>query len=105
MNKPEFRESGAPATEVAARLLVQRGVFVGMSPIVNDDLYVAFSKGSGDRERHTLRLDEGARAHTNTYFGRFAASYWQRWTTVTEVRVSLRAARARPLTGAQTDPP
>ncbi|MFG1785538.1 glycosyltransferase [Rhodococcus oryzae] len=92
MNKPEFLESGAPAAEVAARLLVQRGVFVGMSPIVNDDLYVAFRKGSGDRERHTLRLDAGARAHTNTYFGRFAASYWQRWTTVTEVRVSLRAA-------------
>jgi galactofuranosylgalactofuranosylrhamnosyl-N-acetylglucosaminyl-diphospho-decaprenol beta-1,5/1,6-galactofuranosyltransferase len=92
MNKPEFLESGAPAAEVGARLLVQRGVFVGMSPIVNDDLYVAFRKGSGDRERHTLRLDAGARAHTNTYFGRFAASYWQRWTTVTEVRVSLRAA-------------
>ncbi|SEK60458.1 glycosyltransferase [Rhodococcus maanshanensis] len=92
MNKPEFLESGAPAAEVEPRLLVQRGVFVGMSPIVNDDLYVAFRKGSGDRERHTLRLDAGARAHTNTYFGRFAASYWQRWTTVTEVRVSLRAA-------------
>ncbi|MFC7451042.1 glycosyltransferase [Rhodococcus daqingensis] len=92
MNKPEFLESGALATEVATRLLVQRGVFVGMSPIVNDDLYVAFSKGAGDRERHTLYLDKGARVHTNTYFGRFAASYWQRWTTVTEVRVSLRAA-------------
>ena len=26
---------------------------------------------------------------TNTYFGRFPASYWQRWTTVTEVQVEL----------------
>ncbi len=28
----------------AHRLVVQRGVFVGMSPIVNDDLYVEFRK-------------------------------------------------------------
>ncbi|MER5836989.1 hypothetical protein ABT116_40915 [Streptomyces sp. NPDC002130] len=61
-----------------------------MSPIVNDDLYVEFRKGSGERTRHRVALDKGARISTNTYFGRFAASYWQRWTTVTEVEASLR---------------
>jgi len=89
---PEQVKVGVPENgQVKAhRLVVQRGVFVGMSPIVNDDLYVEFRKGSGERTRHRVALDKGARISTNTYFGRFAASYWQRWTTVTEVEASLR---------------
>ncbi|RYD91960.1 MAG: glycosyltransferase family 2 protein, partial [Sphingobacteriales bacterium] len=82
---PEQVKVGVPENGqvMARRLVVQRGVFVGMSPIVNDDLYVEFRKGSGERTRHRVALDKGARISTNTYFGRFAASYWQRWTTVT----------------------
>lgn len=89
---PEQVKVGVPENGqvMARRLVVQRGVFVGMSPIVNDDLYVEFRKGSGERTRHRVALDKGARISTNTYFGRFAASYWQRWTTVTEVEASLR---------------
>lgn len=70
------------------RLVLQRGIFTGPSPRVSDELY-AVVKGRSTRERQVLRLDKGATAHTNTYFGRFAASYWQRWTTVTEVRATV----------------
>ncbi len=69
------------------RLVVQRGVYTGPSAAVNDDLYVT-TEGTATRGRFTLRLEKGARASTNTYFGRFAASYWQRWTTVTDISVS-----------------
>jgi galactofuranosylgalactofuranosylrhamnosyl-N-acetylglucosaminyl-diphospho-decaprenol beta-1,5/1,6-galactofuranosyltransferase len=85
--------ASAPATlrvdhPAPDRLVLQRGVFTGPSPKVSADLY-AVSKGSAARERLALRLGKGATAHTNTYFGRFAASYWQRWTTVTEVEVAM----------------
>ncbi|MEU2257388.1 glycosyltransferase [Nocardia xishanensis] len=70
------------------RLVLQRGIFTGPSAKVSDDLY-AVVKGRSTRERLALHLDKGATAHTNTYFGRFAASYWQRWTTVTEVRATM----------------
>ncbi|MEU7629848.1 glycosyltransferase [Nocardia sp. NPDC049220] len=70
------------------RLVLQRGIFTGPSAKVSDELY-AVVKGGARRERQTLRLDKGATAHTNTYFGRFAASYWQRWTTVTDVRTTM----------------
>lgn len=71
------------------RLLAQRGLFAGTSPIVNDQLY-AVVKGRFEHTRFDLHLERDARAHTNTYFGRFAASYWQRWTTVKEVVASAR---------------
>lgn len=73
---------------VPERLVLARGVFTGPAPKISDELY-AVVKGKAQRERLALRLDRGASAHTNTYFGRFAASYWQRWTTVTEVEVAM----------------
>jgi galactofuranosylgalactofuranosylrhamnosyl-N-acetylglucosaminyl-diphospho-decaprenol beta-1,5/1,6-galactofuranosyltransferase len=73
--------------EAPDRLVVQRGIYVGPSPTINDDLYVAV-KGNSQRDRLSLHLGKGAHANLNTYFGRFAASYWQRWTTVREVTVS-----------------
>jgi galactofuranosylgalactofuranosylrhamnosyl-N-acetylglucosaminyl-diphospho-decaprenol beta-1,5/1,6-galactofuranosyltransferase len=69
------------------RLVLQRGVFAGPSDTVSDGLY-AVIEGDGARTRGALRLAAGAGAHTNTYFGRFAASYWQRWTRVDEVEVT-----------------
>lgn len=71
-------------------LVLQRGVFLGPSTRVSPDLYIAVEKGSADRRRHEVALGKNTVAHTNTYFGRFAASYWQRWTTVDEVSVSAR---------------
>ncbi|MEV4128874.1 glycosyltransferase [Nocardia sp. NPDC049707] len=87
------RPSTAPASlrvdhHAPDRLVLQRGIFTGPSAKVSDELY-AVVKGRAHRERLELRLDKGASAHTNTYFGRFAASYWQRWTTVTEVRATM----------------
>ncbi|MBH0779032.1 glycosyltransferase [Nocardia bovistercoris] len=79
------------------RLVLQRGIFTGPSAKISDELY-AVAKGRAHRERLALRLEKGASAHTNTYFGRFAAAYWQRWTTVTEVRTTMVldvAAKAR----------
>jgi galactofuranosylgalactofuranosylrhamnosyl-N-acetylglucosaminyl-diphospho-decaprenol beta-1,5/1,6-galactofuranosyltransferase len=40
------------------------------------------------RERDRLVLDGHASATTNTYFGRFPASYWQRWTSARTVAVT-----------------
>jgi galactofuranosylgalactofuranosylrhamnosyl-N-acetylglucosaminyl-diphospho-decaprenol beta-1,5/1,6-galactofuranosyltransferase len=44
-------------------------------------------EGLADRSRTSVSLEPNAQVSTNTYFGRFPASYWQRWTTVTEVTV------------------
>ncbi|WP_216911003.1 glycosyltransferase [Nocardia noduli] len=87
------RAESAPASlrgdhRAPDRLVLQRGIFTGPSAKVSDELY-AVVKGRGHRERLALRLEKGATAHTNTYFGRFAAAYWQRWTTVTEVRTTM----------------
>ncbi|MBB5913617.1 galactofuranosylgalactofuranosylrhamnosyl-N-acetylglucosaminyl-diphospho-decaprenol beta-1,5/1,6-galactofuranosyltransferase [Nocardia transvalensis] len=83
----------APATlhgdhQAPQRLVLQRGVFAAPAAKISAEMY-AVSKGKVGRERLSLRLEKGATAHTNTYFGRFAASYWQRWTTVTEVEVAM----------------
>ena len=69
-------------------LVLQRGLFVGPSDTISDEMYAVVKGGRSTRTRLGLRLEAGARAHTNTYFGRFAASYWQRWTQVGEVAVS-----------------
>jgi galactofuranosylgalactofuranosylrhamnosyl-N-acetylglucosaminyl-diphospho-decaprenol beta-1,5/1,6-galactofuranosyltransferase len=70
------------------RLVAQRGLFAGPSSLVSKDLYVVVDEGMGYRDRTTLRLEPHAHATTNTYFGRFPASYWQRWTAVTEVEIA-----------------
>ncbi|MDH6282607.1 glycosyltransferase [Prescottella agglutinans] len=69
------------------RLVVQRGVFSGPTPRVKDSMYARITSGSGHRERFALHLDKGAVADTDAYFGRFAAAYYQRWTTVDRVEV------------------
>lgn len=70
------------------RLVLARGIFTGPSPRISDELYVVV-RGRATRDRLSLHLEKGATAHTNTYFGRFAASYWQRWTVVTEVQATM----------------
>ena len=92
------RERGAPGhvgpevlTEHTApeRLVVARGLFAGPSPRVPDELYARIVRGKAQRERHALHLKRGATVDTNNYFGRLPASYFQRWTTVTEVQLKL----------------
>ncbi|MFD9615084.1 hypothetical protein ACFWWS_37555 [Streptomyces sp. NPDC059083] len=82
---PTTLRAEQPAPE---RLVLARGIFCGPAPKISDDLY-APAKGKVTRERQTLRLEKGASVNTNTYFGRFAAAYWQRWTKVTEVEVGM----------------
>ncbi|MGW5715473.1 glycosyltransferase, partial [Amycolatopsis sp. NPDC003865] len=90
----------APTTEAGAaaetrftehtpqgRLTAQRGLYAGPAPIVSKDLYAELEWGSAVRERAVITLEPASKVSGNTYFGRFPASYWQRWTTVTEVAV------------------
>src|SRR5690606_1631681 len=69
------------------RLLTQRVLFAGPSDLVSKDLYAEIVEGVATRRRETVILEPSARVSGNTYFGRFPASYWQRWTTVKSVAV------------------
>ncbi|RZQ62036.1 glycosyltransferase [Amycolatopsis suaedae] len=69
------------------RLLAQRGLFSGPSDLVPEGLYAEVIAGIVTRRRDGITLAENAQVSCNTYFGRFPASYWQRWTVVREVRV------------------
>lgn len=71
------------------QLLTQRGLFAGPSQIVAEDLYVEVRRGVADRERHRVVVHPNASVTTNTYFGRFPASYWQRWCVSREVELEL----------------
>jgi galactofuranosylgalactofuranosylrhamnosyl-N-acetylglucosaminyl-diphospho-decaprenol beta-1,5/1,6-galactofuranosyltransferase len=76
------------ADRTPARLLAQRGLFFGPSGIVPEDLYSRVERGTARRERDRVTLAPGSLVSTNTYFGRFHATYWQRWTDIGEVEVS-----------------
>jgi galactofuranosylgalactofuranosylrhamnosyl-N-acetylglucosaminyl-diphospho-decaprenol beta-1,5/1,6-galactofuranosyltransferase len=82
------RGSAVGPEEQAGRLLAQRTLFAGPSPDAPVELYAKPTKGVIVRERGTLVLDGHAAASTNTFFGRFPASYWQRWTSAGSVTVS-----------------
>lgn len=69
------------------RLLAQRGLYAGPAEVVSKDLYAEVVEGVVSRHRAKITLEPSARVCGNTYFGRFPASYWQRWTTVQEVSV------------------
>ena len=68
-------------------LTAQRGLYAGPAPIVSKDLYAEVRTGSAVRDRDAVRLAPATKVSGNTYFGRFPASYWQRWTDVSEVSV------------------
>ena len=74
------------------RLLVQRGLFSGPTVEVPDEMYVEVVEGRAERRRRHVGVGPHSRVSTNTYFGRFPASYWQRWTTATEVRFEGRVS-------------
>ena len=69
------------------RLIAQRGLYAGPSAVVSKDLYAEVLEGAVTRRRESLTLESSTRVSGNTYFGRFPASYWQRWTGVREVRL------------------
>jgi len=75
-----------------ARMVAQRGLFFGPSALVPEDLYATVEKGLARRERSRVLLRPGSAVSTNTYFGRFHATYWQRWTAVDEIECHLVAS-------------
>ncbi|MGZ4518509.1 MAG: glycosyltransferase [Mycobacteriaceae bacterium] len=81
--------AGVPLSDKAApdHLIAQRGPFTGPSAVVAGELYAVVKRGLVRRSRFEVTLEPESALSTNTYFGRFPASYWQRWTSVTEVRV------------------
>lgn len=69
------------------RLTAQRGLYAGPSPVISKDMYAELEWGTVVRERASVRVEPGSKVSGNTYFGRFPASYWQRWTTAKDVTV------------------
>lgn len=86
---PAVSQGGDPRP---GRLVVQRGPFTGPTPLVPEDLYAEVLRGAARRERDRIELAPATLVTTNTYWGRLHATYWQRWTAVPQVQVSLRAA-------------
>jgi galactofuranosylgalactofuranosylrhamnosyl-N-acetylglucosaminyl-diphospho-decaprenol beta-1,5/1,6-galactofuranosyltransferase len=70
-----------------SRLVAQRGLFFGPSALVPEALYSVVESGAARRERSRVELAPNTRVTTNTYFGRFHATYWQRWTDVAEIEI------------------
>ncbi|MFI7674933.1 glycosyltransferase [Actinophytocola sp. NPDC049390] len=90
--QPSERAAAEPSPAVrepSSRLVAQRGLFRGPDPVCPDDLYLQVEHGSAVRERQRLLVHAGSSVTTDTYFGRFPASYWQRWTVVDQVDVEL----------------
>lgn len=81
-------DSAHSTRTVSGRIVAQRTLFVGPSPDAPDELYAAAVRGIMVRERDRVILDGHSVVTTNTYFGRFPASYWQRWTSAGQVEVS-----------------
>jgi galactofuranosylgalactofuranosylrhamnosyl-N-acetylglucosaminyl-diphospho-decaprenol beta-1,5/1,6-galactofuranosyltransferase len=84
------------------QLVVQRAFFAAAFPETPDDLYSRSTNGVVERQRQRVTIRPHAQLSTNTFFGRFPASYWQRWTDVAQVefrviasgtgRISIRAS-------------
>ena len=70
-----------------SRIVAQRGLFSGPSVLMPEALYAVVRSGAATRERDEVALTPHSTVSTNTYFGRFHATYWQRWTDATEVEV------------------
>ena len=70
------------------QLLAQRVFFAAPFPDAPDDLYSCSVEGVIERARERVVIQPHAQLSTNTFFGRFPASYWQRWTEVAQVEVS-----------------
>ncbi|WP_027946692.1 glycosyltransferase [Amycolatopsis taiwanensis] len=72
-------------------MLVQRTLFAPPNDLEPAELYATTERGVAVAERGRVTVAPHALVSTNTYFGRFPASYWQRWTPVGRVRVEARA--------------
>ena len=87
--RPDLRAD--PVRAADAPLLAMRGLFRGPSELVDPRLYARVGAGAADPGRTRVVLEPATEVSGNTYFGRFPASYWQRWTRAHEVTVRLTA--------------
>ena len=79
----------APVPEhVSNRVVLQRGVFIGPTPGTAPDLYSRIVGTCRGRDRRSVQLTPGSAVDTDTYFGRFPAAYYLKWTTVRTVVLS-----------------
>lgn len=79
---PLLVEKAAPE-----HLIAQRSPFAGPSAVVAEELYATVKRGIARCRRFEVVLEPECLVSTKTYFGRFPASYWQRWTSALEVTV------------------
>jgi len=96
--------AGPVGDPVAIRHTTQRGPFAAPFRQVPDGLYCTVESGTARRERRRLVVHPRSSVSMNSYFGRFPASYWQRWTTVEEVHVEIVAAGTGSVSVCASDP-
>ncbi|MEB3371640.1 glycosyltransferase [Saccharopolyspora mangrovi] len=100
-----FREVGEnevrPADRQAAPRPGELGAAVAMRTFFTPpfaglpvDLYTKIEDGAATRHRTAVTVHPHSTVSTSTYFGRFPASYWQRWTAVGEVTVRANVSGA-----------
>lgn len=76
-------------------LTIQRVLFAPPADWVEPDLYyrvegVGAYDSSVQATRNSITLGRHTVVRTDTYFGRFRASYWQRWTSIKQVEIRAR---------------
>ncbi|HVW40586.1 MAG TPA: glycosyltransferase [Amycolatopsis sp.] len=69
--------------------VVQRTFFAPPRELEPSELYCSIERGVAVAERTRVTLDPHATVTTDTYFGRFPASYWQGFTRVDSVTVRV----------------
>lgn len=88
---PAQQQTSAPDPEqVAGHMVLQRGVFTGPTSDIDPGLYSTIVGICRHRERRSVQLAPGSTVDTDTYFGRFPAAYYLKWTTITTVVLNAR---------------
>lgn len=92
MTSTAQNQTSVADADQASELVIQRTLFAPPADWVDPELYFnAEGPGAADgslrASRNSITLGRHTIVRTNTYFGRFRASFWQRWTSVKEVQI------------------
>ena len=85
---------GWPKVVPGQQSVVQRSFFAAPRELEPEELYCRVERGMAVAERTRLTLEPHATVTTDTYFGRFPASYWQSWTRADAVTARVAASGA-----------
>nr|WP_037306117.1 glycosyltransferase [Amycolatopsis orientalis] len=66
---------------------MQRTLFTPPKDLQPESLYHTVERGAAVADRARITLEPHTFVTTNTFFGRFPASYWQRWTRIERITV------------------